>query len=81
MPALNPNKQTSMGKEADASPQPKQAQLDKHAGSLLWTNWEYPYSDQWDPKQKLFSYMILPSEAQPCDLDLHEVHMKTTETS
>ena len=29
--------------------------------------------------QKLFSYMILPSEAQPCDLDLHEVHVKTTE--
>ena len=23
--------------------------------------------------QKLFSYMILPSEAQPCDLVLHEV--------
>ena len=53
----------------------------KHAGSLLWTNWEYPYSDQWDPKQKLFSYMIFPSEAQPCDLDLHEVHVKMTETS
>jgi len=76
MPALNPNKQTSMGKEADASPQPKQAKLDKHAGGLLWTN---PYSDQWDPKQKLFSYIKLPSEAQPCDLDLHEVHVKTTE--
>ena len=38
MPALNPNKETSMGKEADASPQPKQAKLDKHADSLLWTN-------------------------------------------
>ena len=40
-----------------------------------------PHSDQWDPKQKLFSYMILPSEAQPYDLDLHEVHVKTTERS
>ena len=55
MPALNPNKQTSMGKEADASPQPKQAKLEKHADSLLWPIWEYPYSDQWDTKQKLFS--------------------------
>ena len=36
MPALNPNKQTSMGKEMDASPQPKQAKLDKHAGDLLY---------------------------------------------
>ena len=25
--------------------------------------------------------MILPSEAQLCDLDLHEVHVKTTEMS
>jgi hypothetical protein len=38
MPALNPNKQNSMGKEADASPQPKQAKMYKHGGSLLWTN-------------------------------------------
>ena len=38
MPALNPNKQTSVRKEADASPQPKQAKLDKPAGGLLWTN-------------------------------------------
>ena len=29
--------------------------------------------------QKLFSYMILPSEAQPCDLVLHEVRLKTME--
>ena len=29
--------------------------------------------------QKLFSNMILPSEAQSCDLVLHEVRMKTTE--
>ena len=27
MPALNPNKQTCSGKEADASPQPKQTNL------------------------------------------------------
>ena len=46
MPALNPNKQTSMGKEADASPQPKQAKLDKHAGSLLWTNLFWPMRSQ-----------------------------------
>ena len=65
-----------IGKEVDASPQPKQAKLDKHAGGLLWTN---PYSDQWDHKQEWFSYMILPSEAQLCDLDLHEVHVKTRE--
>ena len=50
-----------------------------------WTNMgaacseQTPNSDQWDPNQEWFSYMILPSEAQPCDLDLHEVHVKTTE--